>query len=155
MFLSRLKSFFVPQTTDILLENKNIYVDKVFFNRCLKDKYLLDMKYGKVKVGLLQRQIDKKIYDLTDNDLYRYLQNRDKVAKNKSFESLIKNIEKNGFDPKSVIICKYKSNLIKDGQHRAIYLLYKYGPDYEVDTIHIRVKKSLWRFKIFPWLKKI
>ncbi len=76
MFLSNLKSFFNPQSTDVLLENKNIYIDKVFFNRCLKGKYLLNMKFGKVKVGLLKRQIDKKVYDLTENDLYRYLQNR-------------------------------------------------------------------------------
>ena len=44
MFLSNLKSFFNPQSTDVLLENKNIYIDKVFFNRCLKGKYLLNMK---------------------------------------------------------------------------------------------------------------
>ena len=155
MFLSRLKSFFVPDTTDVLLKNENIYVDKTFFNRCLKGKYLLNMKYGKVKVGLLKRQIDKKIYDLTENDLYKYLQNREKEGKmSSSFEQLIENIEKNGFDTKSVIICKYRSNLIKDGQHRAIYLLWKYGPDYDVDTIHIRVKKRLLRFQLFPCLKK-
>ncbi len=76
MFLSRLQSYFSPQTTDVLLQNKNIYVDKIFFDRCLKGKYLLNMKYGKVKVGSLKRQIDKKIYDLTQNDLYTYLKNR-------------------------------------------------------------------------------
>ncbi len=75
-------------------------------------------------------------------------------GKNQSFEQLISNIEKNGFDPKSVIICKYRSNLIKDGQHRAIYLLWKYGPDYEVDTIHIRVKNNLLRYLFFPWLRQ-
>ncbi len=95
MFLSRLKSFFVPDTTDLLLKNENIYVDKTFFNRCLKGKYLLNMKYRKVKVGLLKRQIDKKIYDLTENDLYKYLQNREKEGKmSSSFEQLIENIEK-------------------------------------------------------------
>ena len=76
MFLSKLKSFFCPKTTDILLENEDMYIDKTFFNRCLKGKYLLNVKRGKVKVGLLKRQIDKKIYDLTENDLYKYLQNR-------------------------------------------------------------------------------
>ena len=74
--------------------------------------------------------------------------------KNQSFEQLIKNIERKGFDPKSVIICKHRSNLIKDGQHRAIYLLWKYGPDYEVNTLHVRVKDKLMRHKIFPFLRK-
>lgn len=76
------------------------------------------------------------------------------MKKIKSFEQLISNIEKNGFDEKSVIICKHRSNLIKDGQHRAIYLLWKYGPDYEVNTLHVQVKDSLIRHKVFPFFKK-
>lgn len=156
MCLKQIKSFFNPPLADILMNDDSIYIDEGYFNKGLKGKYLLSSRLTKEKVGAMQRQIDKKIYDLWDNDLYRYLQKRMRggVEKNQSFEQLIKNIEKKGFDPKSVIICKHRSNLIKDGQHRAIYLLWKYGPDYEVNTLHVRVKDKLMRHKIFPFLRK-
>ena len=154
MFFSKLKSFFAPPTTDELLKNSDIYIDKFYFDKCLKGKYLLKLKFRKVKVGLLKGLIGKETHDLRENKLYKYLQNRQNlVEKDEAFEGLIANIEKNGYNPKSIIICKSNSNAIKDGQHRAVYLMWKHGPDYEVNIVHIHVKRNLLRYKLMPWLK--
>lgn len=143
-----------PRPTDILMHNPNLYIDKTFFDRCLKGKWLAGIRYGRVKTGQFKRQIDKKIYLLKDLPLYQRLIQQDKENSNHEFKKLINSIQTNGFNPESVIICKYRSNLIKDGQHRAMYLLWRYGDDYEVNTIHIRVKNTLLRHKIFPWLNR-
>lgn len=76
MCVEKIKTFFNPPLADVLMDDKSIYIDEGYFKKGLKGKYLLSSKLTKEKVGTMQRQIDKKIYDLTDNDLYRYLQKR-------------------------------------------------------------------------------
>ena len=153
---TNVKLFFFPKKTDYLLE-QDFYIDPMFFETGLKGKYLLGLSKKKIKVSDLRRKNDEgKSYPLHESHLYKYLDERKKKGKtDKKFEPLIRNIEKRGFDPKSYVICKYRSNLIKDGQHRAIYMLWKYGPDYKINVIHVRIKNDLLRFKIFPWLKKL
>ena len=152
---NRNPSFFFPKKTEYLLE-QDLYIDPTFFKTGLQDKYLLGTRFEKIKVSKLRRKNDNGPYPLHESPLYKYLNERQKNGKtDKQFEELIQNIEKKGFNSKSYILCKYRSNLIKDGQHRAIYMLWKYGPDYEINVLHIRVKNDLLRFKIFPWLKKL
>ena len=147
--------FFFPRKSDYLL-SKGLYIDPVFFKTGLQDRYLLGFSLKTVKVSKLTRKIGHRTYSLDELPLYRYLNARQHGDKSKpNFEKLIQNIEANGFDPKSCIICKYRSNAIKDGQHRATYLLWKHGPDYTINVLHVRVKKDLLRFRICPWLKTL
>ncbi|MCQ2562596.1 MAG: hypothetical protein MJ158_03220 [Alphaproteobacteria bacterium] len=56
----------------------------------------------------------------------------------KKYKTLIKSIDKNGYDPsKSVICISGDDNFILSGWHRASYLYYKYGPDYELLVVKI------------------
>ena len=146
--------FLFPKKAEFLLE-QGLYIDPEFFEKALKGKYILGLIQKKTKISDLRRKEDKKVYSLDKSPIYQYLKEYPAVKKiSPRFESLIHHIEEKGFAPNSFIICKYQSNLIRDGQHRAIYMLYKFGPDYELNTLHIRVKKDLLRFKICPWLKK-
>lgn len=147
--------FLLPRKSEWLLE-QDLYVDPDYFKSSLAGKYLLGISKKRVKVSELRLKNDKGLYPLYESPVYKYLVDREKNGKtDELYENLIQNIEKKGFNPKSYIICKWKNNVIKDGRHRSVYLLWKYGPDYELDIVHVHVRTELLRFKLCPWLKKL
>lgn len=148
---------FKSMTPEDFLKNKNYEIDEVFFRTMLKDKIIEKYEVKRIKVSDLKRKwFDNKIYDLTEVAPYKYLQgdkdaytdycqcHADKIGKKVTlcfdrFDKLIKDMDENGYDPKHIIICDYDNTII-DGQHRSCYLLYKYGPDYEIDVLRLKLR---------------
>jgi hypothetical protein len=53
-------------------------------------------------------------------------------------DRLAANMEKNGYDPqKGIIVVRNPDNEILDGQHRACWLLKKYGPDKTIPVLRL------------------
>lgn len=71
-------------------------------------------------------------YNKFKNDTYA----KDSIHSNERFSNLIKQLNKKHYNPRYPIIVDGR-NVIMDGQHRACWLLNKYGPDYEVQVIKI------------------
>lgn len=121
-----------------------------FFYRVLEGKRLLKYKIVKIKLKNIYRNKDGKKYRLEDCEPYKYLlgekdQYRDYCVSNLEktgfrmsedrFNELTTSLEK-GFDKKQIIVIG-PDNHIYDGQHRACFLLYKYGPEYEIEALKI------------------
>ncbi|MEI3534836.1 MAG: hypothetical protein V8R11_06885 [Alphaproteobacteria bacterium] len=69
------------------------------------------------------------------------------------YDALIKSIENDGFDAKFVIITDF-DGVVKDGQHRSCYLLYKYGEDYEVPVLKLELGRRSWFNKVMRYIYK-
>ena len=110
-----------------------------------------------IKLKDIRRRWEGKDYPLTECSPYKFLQTRDEriyqkyiqkhiekgiVSENciwspDSFLQLEKEILKNGYDPTSSIIVVDQNNIIIDGQHRSIILLYHHGGDYEIPVVRV------------------
>lgn len=44
--------------------------------------------------------------------------------------------------------------VVKDGQHRSCYLLYKYGEDYEVPVLKLELGRRNWFNKVMRYIYK-
>ena len=54
----------------------------------------------------------------------------------KKYKKLIKSIDKNGYSSNNYIVVNQNNSII-DGQHRACYLLHKYGKDLNIKVLKI------------------
>jgi hypothetical protein len=147
-----------------LLNDSRFIIDDNFFYRVLENQPIEKYQVERIRLGDIQRFFEGKYYTLDSCAPYRYLlgyhneyykysefhKNNDlPLMTKKRFDDLIESIDENGFDRKSLPIIN-QDNVIQDGQHRSCYLLYKYGPDYEVDVLKIwyknrRRKKEYYR----------
>lgn len=54
------------------------------------------------------------------------------------YDALISSMEQNGYDQRNIILIT-EFDTILDGQHRACWLAYKYGIDYEIEMLEISI----------------
>lgn len=114
----------------------------------------------RIKLKDIRRRWKGKLYSLTECSPYKFLQTRDEkiyqnyvqkhvdigvVSKDNlwTVDGLIrleKDILKNGYDPTRSVIVVDQDNVIVDGQHRSVVLLYHYGEDYEIPVVRISQK---------------
>ena len=129
----------------------NIKFDKQWYDEYLSHKDIRNCKLERIKLKKLICRImleDGKWekLPLSKSPDYLYLISGDKKAYTEylniyshtceRFEQLIKSLDENGYDDSNPI-CVKKNNEIIDGQHRAVYLLKKYGEDHEVTVFKI------------------
>ena len=116
--------------------------------------------FERIKLKDIKRRWKRKLYSLTECSPYKFLQTRDKkiyqeyvqkhidkgvVSENciwtvDRFIQLEKDILKKGYDPTCSVIVIDQDNVVIDGQHRAIILLYHYGEDYEIPIVRVSQK---------------
>ena len=58
------------------------------------------------------------------------------------YDELISSMKKQGFDEEHIIMVD-ENNIVKDGQHRACWLAWKYGLDREVEVLQVKVLAGL------------
>ncbi len=140
------------------IHDKTFILDKTWVDEFIKPRAIYSYFKEKIKVGDLfcmyytpskiweRRPIsesncltflngNKKAYEKYNkfkNDTYA----KDSIHSNERFSSLINQLNKKHYNPKYVIVVN-GHNTIMDGQHRACWLLNKYGPDYEIQVIKI------------------
>ncbi len=137
-----------------LYKNNNILIDGNFFYRVLERQLIEKYTIEKIRLGDIRRYFNGKYYSLESCAPYRYLlgyhyeyykyseyhiDNNLPLMTKKRFDELINNIESNGYDKRNLPIIN-QDNVIQDGQHRSCYLLFKYGPDYEIEVLKIWYK---------------
>ena len=145
-------------STNKLLNDKRFCIDEEFFNRRLKFCSLKKYEVIKIRLGDIYYESiplkDVKPYRYLDGDTENYEQycqyHQSVLHINMSLErynKLINSIENSGYNSKFIIIVNDKKQVM-DGQHRACILLHKYGEDYEVSVLCLKMKKR-------PFFRKI
>ncbi len=136
----------------------NIKFDEKWYNHYLSAVYVRACKTEKIKLKNLICRIKKEDgkwvnVPLYQSPMYKYLGSEDKetyikyhtlvdktskeyVHNCENYEQLIKTLDENGYD-ETRPICVKQNNEIIDGQHRASYLLKKFGEDYEITVFKL------------------
>lgn len=151
---------------------EDFIIDDEYFHWILDNKFVR-YKLRKIKLGQLKYYSHEHNRDIfLENCVpYRYLKG-DRVAYEEysryhlenglpamtpdRFEALIKSMKESGFDSRNIIIVNER-NTICDGQHRACYLAYEYGLDFEIEVLEIEMinRKQLIKLIVPKWIKKI
>lgn len=164
----KIRCFFLG-STDVLLKDRRFVIDELFFNRRLKfrtlKRYELGMmrvgniKYGSGATGRPLNEVSPFKYLLGDTAgydnycrMHRQVLHYEEMVPEK-YDALIKSIENDGFDAKFVIITDF-DGVVKDGQHRSCYLLYKYGEDYEVPVLKLELGRRSWFNRVMRYIYK-
>ncbi len=135
-----------------LLNDERIKLDYVFFYKNLETIPIKDYEIINIKLKDIKRYWNRTILNLKECQPYKYLngevqQYQNYCTENQKFEEfmseerfkkLLDNINKNKFDKKYMPILT-EDNIIMDGQHRACILLYKYGEDYEIQCLRLKI----------------
>lgn len=136
-----------------LHQDDRFVIDDQFFYTSLEEKKIAKYEVDEVPLSELKRRwFDGELYDLDQLAPFKYLSGDKNAYERYSifhqmhpklpdmsaerFDELIKSMDKNGFDSKHLIIT-YPNNVIMDGQHRACYLLHKYGRDHIVKILRL------------------
>mgnify|MGYP006916025475 CR=1 FL=1 len=134
----------------------NIKFDKDWYDNLLLKLGIFSCKLEKIKLKDLKCIIFKdgqwQTLPLCQSPVFQYFSSEDKQSyieyneisneqtddshSVEKFENLIKSLDETGYDSTNPI-CVNKNNGIIDGQHRASYLLNKYGDDYEISVFKI------------------
>lgn len=138
-----------------LLNDNRFVIDDEFFFRILDNREMLGYSLEKIPLKNIIRVWNGEKLSLKDCAPYKYLMGDETVYKEycdyhrdmnlplmtpDRYETLIKSIGESGFNEKSVIVIN-QDNVLLDGQHRACYLMYKYGEDYEANILKIIFKR--------------
>lgn len=125
----------------------------------------------KIRIGDIIRELEGNIYRLEDTDVYRYLDGSESSKavyreycltnggansnrREDSYNTLIKELSKKGYDIKKGAIFVNQYNMVQEGQHRCCVLLYLYGPEKMIDVVKLhygglrirqRVRYLKWR----------
>ena len=139
-----------------ILENKNILLDKEWVKSWLSKREIYDYQKQTIKikelyVNILFEDGWKKIpiqdspvlkYQQGDEDAYKnYIEFKNQKIHDNNvnsihrYKKLTSSLNKK-YDLRSLIFVN-GANVILDGQHRACWLLNKFGPEHEVDVIKI------------------
>lgn len=140
-------------TKEALINDKRFYVDERNIERLMQQPILrYEVKKKKIGTLLRTRANTNRIVTLDQTRVYAYLTGTSKGTKeydeyvdicNVSFrnraayDSLIDEMEKTPYDIKKGAIVINQDDLIYDGQHRSCYLMYKYGPNFQVDVLQL------------------
>ena len=135
-----------------LLQDTRFSLDNEFFYMALETALIERYELIEIPLKDIRRMwIDSNTYRLDECAPYRYLlgdnesyeqyclyhqQNNLPYMTQERFDSLIQSIDANGYNPHFVIVLD-QNNIIYDGQHRACYLMHKYGGDYRVPVLKI------------------
>lgn len=149
------------------LSRSDIHIDDDYRRNYIQRYDLYHAETKKVKLKTLRvavlvddsfvwkKIIDSPAYLMLMGDKSRYSKyvnnlkekNNDCIHTIHRYEKLIDDLNINGYNSKNIIITD--SNLrVMDGQHRASWLLHKFGEDYEVEVLQI-----YWCFNLFPFQK--
>ena len=134
-----------------LLDDQRFKLDDNFFFRILESKSIRKYEVIKMPIKDIIRIWNGKKLSLKDCAPYYYLKGNKEIYQEycsihkesnlplmseERYKELIDSIERNGFDRRYMIVVN-QDNVLQDGQHRACYLLYKYGEDYEADVLKL------------------
>ena len=146
-----------------LFELPYVYDDEYFFWKLdnknvtykLRKLALKDLRYkfdGNTDAIKLEQCVPYR-YMMGDKECYKEYQRLHEehgfaAMTTDRFDKLIESLDNGGYDPKSIILVN-EYNVIKDGQHRACYLAYKYGLDHVVDVLQVNVLNKSGLIKRF------
>ena len=146
-----------------LIKDKRIQLSDDFVLRYIEPTLIKEYKIENIKIGDINKQLDGKTYKLEEcypllllngkieEYIKKCLQYRrtdymdlskkefEKTVKKecvKKYKKLIKSIDKNGYSSNNYIVVNQNNSII-DGQHRACYLLHKYGKDLNIKVLKI------------------
>jgi len=134
-----------------LLDDDRFIIDDNFFYRLIEGRQLEKYEVIKMPIKDIRRIWNGRKIQIKECQPYRYLMGYTNeyseycdiheasdlpLMTKERFDALIKSIEEEGFNSKSVIIVN-QDNILQDGQHRACYHLYKYGEDCEVNVLKL------------------
>ena len=135
-----------------LLYDDRFILDDEFFYRGLENKRIKNWDIVEIPLNKIRRKwTDGIFYSLTECAPYKYLNgdtqayeeyceyhhlnNLPDMTKNR-FDTLIKSIEENGYNPKDMIVIG-SGNILLDGQHRACCLMHMYSESLRVNVLKI------------------
>lgn len=139
-----------------MLSDPRVHVDDEFAFRCIETRLIKHWEFVNIKVGDIKRKLyfeKNEVVPLAETLPYKYLMTKDPdvyreyceynqkewksdIMSQERFDNLINSMSLQG-DTKENNIVIEDDNLIFDGQHRCCWLLYHYGPDYEINALHI------------------
>lgn len=159
------ETFFSTKEGKTLLNNDKFEISENY------KKYISQTQYYKysicrVKISNLNVILATKdgwhVFNINNSPAYNYLKGKIQlynqynefkkqlvptdINSSDRFKLLLNNIKLNGYDKNKTIIINHR-NEIRDGQHRAAYLLHTHGKDYEIEVLKIYFKtkkKYLW-----------
>jgi ADP-heptose:LPS heptosyltransferase/SAM-dependent methyltransferase len=140
-----------------LLCHKEFCLDERFYNKHWAKRYYIDYELRSVKLGDIKVLLYGDIIPLKETAAFKYIE--DPIKNRQVYENYLikhgeidattprpieryielqKSIEDNGYNPRNIIILT-KDNLLADGQHRACILMHKYGSEYVVTVLTVRL----------------
>lgn len=134
-----------------IANDKRIKLDDEFVYFCLENQLYKKYELTELPLFEIKRRWLDDVIPLKECHPYRYLVTGDpeiyqeycmlnkryyglNIMSVDRFDSLIKSIEENGYEKNSIIVVN-QDNILKDGQHRCCYMLYKYGEDYKIPVL--------------------
>ena len=153
---SAFKRLYAKKLAEDCLTGKDFEIDPFYFESFLKKQYLYKYKLRyiplkKIRALIYVNPVDAAAFPLECSPAYRYLLGEKKVYEdynkmkntplqkdvhsNERFERLIRAMD-TGIDPRKVLILRHNNELI-DGQHRASYLLRRFGKNYRVRVLKL------------------
>lgn len=141
-----------------LLSDSRIQLNQEWVDSWLKTRKIFDYSFVSIKLKdlIFQKfnglESEWDLLPLEESPVYKYLKGdkepyyldsalrkaklKDNPHSEKRMLALMKQIEKEGFNPRNKIIVDM-DNHIMDGYHRASWLLYKYGPNKEIQVVRL------------------
>lgn len=152
-----LEHIFDGLSSEHLYDLPYIYDDEFFF--WALDHFMVSYKTKKIRLRDIRYRMGKEgeIIPLSQCVPYRYLQGDTAAYEEycrihaetgrplmsvERYDELISSMKKQGFDEEHIIMVD-ENNIVKDGQHRACWLAWKYGLDYEVEVLQVKVLAGL------------
>ena len=138
-----------------LLQDDRFIMSDDFVYFFVEGYFVEDYKVTKMKLKDIKRVWNGKVLTLDKCAPYKYLEGNIKEYKEycdyhqknnlpfmskERFDKLIKKLDKEGYNPKYAFVVNDEDDSIFDGQHRACYLMHKYGKNYEVPVVRIKYK---------------
>lgn len=134
-----------------IADDKRLELDDEFVYFCLENQLYRKYELTELPLSEIKRHWLDDIIPLRECHPYRYLVTGDpkiyqeycmlnkryyglNIMSADRFDSLISSIEEKGYDENSIVVVN-QDNILKDGQHRCCYLLYKYGEDYKIPVL--------------------
>jgi hypothetical protein len=150
---------------EMLKNDSRFYIDDFNLKR-IYSKKIISYSIKKIKVGDIIRYYEGKMYSLHNSVVYKFLESdmkdvelyRKYCEKNsenpnrtlEAFQCLVYKLTQEKYDITKGAIFIDNFNIIMEGQHRSCFLMWKYGPEYEVDVVKIKM-----RFRVRTTIKYI
>lgn len=145
-----------PNKLEELMTNKNIHIDKEWYENWLNTREIYDYFYQTIKLGDIKcsyfKETGWEIIFLKEHPAYKYfmgestsyrdymvlneLYNPDHVHSVERIELLERKLNGESYDFKNILFVDGK-NVLMDGIHRACWLLNEYGEDFELEVLKI------------------